>query len=131
MLPARVLVADDDPSLLALVATALEGEGASVVRAESGAELVLRLVDHGPFDLVVTDISMPWMNGLEVAQFLRRSGQRMPVLFMTALKDSSLPERVRALGLDVDLLKKPFELAELEAAAQRLLAGRAAHASER
>jgi CheY-like chemotaxis protein len=60
---ARVLVADDDPLLLATVTDALTHLGAKVTSAASGAELIEQMANEGPFDLVVTDISMPWMNG--------------------------------------------------------------------
>src|SRR6185312_2964185 len=63
-LNARVLVADDDAEFLDVVAEGLTRLGADVIRARNGAELIDHLAEHGPFDLVVTDIAMPWMTGL-------------------------------------------------------------------
>jgi DNA-binding response OmpR family regulator len=119
-----VLVADDDPLLLATVADALMLAGATVSRAASGAELIEQLGNEGPFDLVVTDISMPWMNGLQAIQAVRAAGLGTPVIVMTALTDERLPSQIRALGENALLLRKPFDLAQLVAAASTLLARR-------
>lgn len=120
----HVLVADDDPQLLETVADALTRLGATVSRAASGAELIERLGSEGPFDLVVTDISMPWMNGLQAMQAVRTAGLGTPVIVMTALADERLPTLVRALGENARLLRKPFDRTQLIAAASQLLARR-------
>jgi two-component system response regulator MprA len=117
----RVLVADDDPELLDIVATELAEDGWVVTRASNGAELVRELTRGGPWDLIVTDISMPWMNGLEVARVARSSGLTTPLLVITALKAGQLDAQVASLGRDTALLRKPFELDELRAAARSLL----------
>jgi len=121
---ARVLVADDDPDLLDVVAGSLTQLGADVTRAESGAELIELLAEHGPFDLVVTDIGMPWMTGLRAMHAARTVGVGTSVIVMTALRDPEIPAQVRALGGNAVLLEKPFELSDLESAASRLLAQR-------
>jgi CheY-like chemotaxis protein len=118
---ARVLVADDDPELLEAVAAALTRLGASVIPAKNGAELVEHLAADGPFDLVVTDISMPWMTGVRAIHAARTTGLGTPVIVMTALRDPSIPARVAALGRNAALLPKPFNLADLESLASRLL----------
>lgn len=118
---ARILVADDDPELLGTVSEALARLGAMVVEAGSGAELIDRLAEDEPFDLIVTDISMPWMSGLQVMQSARTAGLEAGVIIMTALRDERIPAQVEALGRHVILLRKPFELAELEDAAAELL----------
>jgi DNA-binding response OmpR family regulator len=117
----RILVADDDQVLLTMVADALERMSAHVARARTGAELVRRLVENGPFDLVVTDISMPWMDGLQAMRSVRYAGLAPALIFITGLTDDSLADRVAALGRRAVLLRKPFELAELEAAVRELL----------
>jgi DNA-binding response OmpR family regulator len=117
----RILVADDDPELLSTVADALERMGGDVARAGTGAELVRRLVERGPFDLVITDIFMPWMDGLQAMRSVRYAGLAPALIFMTGLADDSLPDRVAALGRRAVLLRKPFELAELESAMHDLL----------
>jgi CheY-like chemotaxis protein len=117
---ARVLVADDDPELLAAVADALASLGLDVVRAQSGAELIEQLAE-GPFDLVVTDVSMPWMNGLQAMHSARTAGLETAVIVMTGLLDSLIPLQVQALGRHAALLRKPFALSELGSLAMALL----------
>lgn len=118
---ARVLVADDDPDLLEAVAQVLERNGAEVVRARSGDELVRLMAAQGPFALVITDVSMPWMSGLEVVRSTRHAGLHAPVIVMTALPTEQVATRVSELGHDAVLLHKPFGVAELLGTATRLL----------
>jgi DNA-binding response OmpR family regulator len=120
----RVLVADDDPEMLGAVADALVRRGYDVVRAESGDELVDQLASEGPFDLIVTDVAMPWMGGLKTLRSMRTVGVATPVVVMTALEDPYLPTQVRALGSNATLLRKPFELEELEGTIARLMSSR-------
>jgi two-component system response regulator QseB len=95
-----------------------------VTLAKNGAELIEHLAADGPFDLVVTDISMPWMTGVRAMHAARTTGLGTPVIVMTALRDPSIPARVAALGRNAALLPKPFNLADLESLASRLLAQR-------
>src|SRR5215467_8551528 len=120
----RVLVADDDHELLDAISDGLTGLGAHVTCSRSGAELIENLADKGPFDLVVTDIAMPWMTGVQAIHAARTAGLGTSVIVMTALRDEGIPARVKALGKNVALLHKPFGLAELEAAVTKLLAQR-------
>jgi DNA-binding response OmpR family regulator len=125
MLPhAHVLVADDDPQLLDAAAEALTTMGADVIRATNGAELIEQLANAGPFDLVVTDVGMPWMSGLQAIRSTRAAGLSTSVIVMTALTDQRIPAQVQALGEHAVLLRKPFDLTELEAAASMLLSGK-------
>src|SRR5262245_24198909 len=117
----HVLVADDDRDLLMAVADSLERLGADVIRAESGAELIDRLASDGPFDLVVTDVSMPWMDGLQAIHATRTAGLGTSVIIMTALTDDHVATKVRALGRRAILLRKPFALNQLEKLADELL----------
>jgi DNA-binding response OmpR family regulator len=110
-------------SLLGTIAAALEGAGAEVVRAGSGNELIDRITDAGPFALVVTDIAMPWMSGLQTIRSTRSEGVGTPVIVITALTDEKLTEEVRSLGSNAMLLRKPFDLSQLEKAASSLLSG--------
>jgi CheY-like chemotaxis protein len=121
---ARVLVVDDDHELLEAIADALGRLDAHVVRASDGAELIDRLADSGPFDLVVTDIAMPWMTGVRAMRAARTAGLGMSVIVITALRDRTIPAEVKALGRHAALLHKPFEMSELESAASKLLAER-------
>jgi len=127
MLPhARVLVADDDPELLESLTDALTSLGAEVVQAKDGAQLIDQMADNGPFDLVVTDIAMPWMSGIRAMRAARLAGLGLPLIVMTALRDDDIPSQVAALG--ATLLRKPFEIGELESLAANILAERRAPA---
>ncbi len=117
----RVLVADDDPDLLAAVVASLRAVGAIVTSATTGAELLERLAEDGPFDILVTDISMPWMTGLQVAHSAREAGLTIPLVVMTGLSDPSIDRRVRALGDRTALLRKPFDLDDLVRAMRSLV----------
>lgn len=117
----RVVVADDDPGTLAMVAEALRKLGADVTCAASGAELIERLAS-ATFDLVVTDVAMPWMSGLQVAHSARTAGLVLPTLVITAMRDRKIAAQVRALGASVALLYKPFGLGELRDAITAVLA---------
>lgn len=117
----RVLIADDDGEMLSLVSWALDRFGADVVCVKSGGELLEKIANDGVFDLVVTDIAMPWMTGLHVMHSARTAGFRVPVIVMTALRDPIVSEQVRSLGARSELLLKPFSIIELFAALGRSL----------
>jgi DNA-binding response OmpR family regulator len=72
----------------------------------------------------VTDIAMPWMTGVQAIHAARTAGLGTSVLVMTALRDDSIPARVKALGRNAALLHKPFALAEFESLVSKLLAER-------
>src|SRR6187455_2977128 len=103
----RVLVADDDPQLLDAVSDALTRLDADVVRASSGADLIEQLATAGPFDLVITDVSMPWMSGLQAMRATRTAGLSTAVIVMTALTDPRIPAQVKSLGANAAFLRKP------------------------
>src|SRR5262245_32464112 len=104
----RILVADDETDLLQRIASAHRDLGAEVICSGSGAELIKKIADEGPFALVVADISMPWMSGLHAMQTARFAGLATPIVVITALTDPEIDEQVRALGRDALLLRKPF-----------------------
>lgn len=113
----NVLVADDDAPTLGLVAQVLRPYG-TITLADNGDEL-LQAIAETTFDLIVTDIQMPWMTGLHVACSVRAAGLDVPVIVMTALPIPAAT--VDVLGPDTVLLRKPFRIDELIAAATRLL----------
>jgi len=117
----RVLLADDDPALLEWLSISLSEGGAEVVRASSGAELLERIAEDGPFDLVIADVSMPWMTGVQVARLIREAGLEIPVIIMTGLVDACLPDQVLALGERTSLIRKPFRSEQLEAVIRKLV----------
>jgi DNA-binding response OmpR family regulator len=115
----RVLIADDDPVTVSLVAATITRIGYEVTLADDGDSLLQKVAEDGPFEVIVTDVAMPWMSGLQVASSLRAAGLRTPILVMTALPLD--PNVVRRLGDGAVLLRKPFHLKELVAAVQHLV----------
>jgi two-component system OmpR family response regulator len=115
----RVLVVDDEPSIVDAVSTALRYEGFSVSQASNGRD-ALRTVETSRPDLIVLDIMLPDLDGLEVTRRLRRDGLHVPVLFLTA-RDAT---EDKVAGLTVggdDYVTKPFSLAELVARVRAIL----------
>ena len=126
-----MLVADDDTDMLTAVSDALASLGFDVLSVDSGAGLIDCLATDGPFDLIVTDISMPWMDSLKTLRSIRTAGVTTPVIVITALTDVQIPNRVQALGANAILLRKPFDLDELAAAARRMTTGGLTGAEQR
>ena len=95
--------------------------------AASGFD-ALRLLPRGPYDLVISDINMPDINGLELVQFMRKSEQHRTTPILLISTQSSERDRVRGLRLGADgYLAKPFGAAALMNDVSRLLAGRGDH----
>lgn len=114
----RVLLAEDDPTISEPLARALRREGYDVRVAADGA-IALRGVEENP-DLLILDLGLPVIDGLEVCRRLRASGSVVPVLILTARAD----EVDTVVGLDAgadDYVTKPFRLAELLARSRALL----------
>jgi two-component system, OmpR family, response regulator MprA len=118
----KILVVDDERAVRESLRRALELEGYQVELAEDGSEAIERLGanGHGQPDAVVLDILMPGIDGLEVCRYLRRTGNNLPVLMLTAR--DAVGDRVAGLdaGAD-DYLVKPFALDELLARVRALL----------
>jgi two-component system, OmpR family, response regulator TctD len=117
----RVLIADDDAEFLEIVGTALRRLHLDVVTAICGVELLDKLANEGAFDLVITDVAMPWMSGLQVMHSARAAGMKCPVIVMTALRSIEVGKQVTTLGSHVQLLLKPFTTSMAEVAIQRAL----------
>ena len=112
-MPSRVLIVEDEPDIRELVVHHLKREGYQVSAASSGEE-ALRQVQAAPPDLVILDLMMPAMNGLEVCRRLRQdpSTVSLPIVMLTAKGD----EVDRVLGLEIgadDYVSKPFSPREL------------------
>jgi len=127
----RILVVDDDAAVRESLRRALRLEGFDVELAGDGAEALERLEENGDDpDLVVLDVLMPNVDGLEVCRRLRRTGSRVPVLMLTARDEV----RDRVAGLDAgadDYVVKPFALEELLARVRALLRRSADEAVDR
>ena len=114
----RVLLAEDDSAISDPLARALRREGYDVEVAPDG-EQALRLALDGA-DLLILDLGLPTMDGLEVCRRLRASGAAIPVLILTARADEVDTVVALDAGAD-DYVTKPFRLAELLARARALL----------
>jgi two-component system, cell cycle response regulator CpdR len=119
---ARILVAEDEDPLRALVARAITDLGHTVVTAFDGADALDILTrENGRFDLLLTDIRMPLMDGIALALATARDYPAITILLMTAYAD----QRERASNLDAlihDVILKPFTLAEIKATVAGALA---------
>jgi len=108
----RILIADDEPNIREVISFALERAGYTVAVARNGAE-ALQVLRRGPVDLIVLDIGMPEMDGLEVCRQIRKNSD-VPILFLSA-RDEEID---RVLGLEIggdDYVTKPFSARELVA----------------
>jgi len=117
---ARVLVVDDEESIVQLLCTALRYEGFATASAASGREALARVAEFRP-DLVLLDVMLPDIDGFEVHRRLSgASAGRLPVVFLTARRETD--DRVRGLTIGADdYVVKPFSLEELIARVRAVL----------
>ncbi|HEX3823829.1 MAG TPA: response regulator transcription factor [Mycobacteriales bacterium] len=115
----QVLVVDDDPQLREALTRALELDGYRVATASNGVKALESVTTHRP-DLMVLDVMMPYVGGLDVCRTLRSRKDKLPILVLTARDE--VGDRVAGLdaGAD-DYLTKPFALEELRARLRALL----------
>lgn len=118
-LRAQILVVDDEPSIVDAVATTMRYEGFEVTEAMSGRAALAAVANSTP-DLIVLDVMLPDLDGLEVVRRLRSERVTVPVLFLTAR--DAVEDRVAGLALGGDdYMVKPFSLAELVARSRAIL----------
>jgi DNA-binding response OmpR family regulator len=116
---ARILLVDDEPGIRRTLSDRLRKEGYAVDTAING-DLALDLARKGHYDVVILDLNLPAKDGVQVCQELRREGQNVAVLMLTAR--DSMADKITGLksGAD-DYMTKPFESAELLARIEALL----------
>jgi DNA-binding response OmpR family regulator len=115
---AKVLIVDDEPKIVRLVADYLEAAGFAVASAGTGEDALRRVRTDAP-DLVVLDLGLPGLDGLDVTRTLRRNGD-LPIIMLTARDD----ETDRIIGLELgadDYVTKPFSPRELVARVRAVL----------
>jgi len=116
----RVLVVDDDPAVRKSFDRVLTGKGYAVITAENGEE-ALRKLNEEKYDLVYSDIRMPGMSGLEVAEKVRARRPWTPVVIITGYGTDIAEERAKAAGVS-KFLHKPLSPAMIEDSARDVLA---------
>jgi len=116
----KVLVVDDDPAVRKSFDRVLSGKGYAVITAESGEE-ALRKLNEEKYDLVYSDIRMPGMSGLEVAEKVRARRPWTPVVIITGYGTDIAEERAKAAGVS-KFLHKPLSPAMIEDSARDVLA---------
>src|SRR5262245_35461832 len=123
---ARILIAEDEEGIRSLVARALSQDGHAVTTANDGAEALDVLTrEQGEFELLLTDIRLPIMDGIALALAAARDHPNVAILLMTGYAD----QRERASGLDAlihDVIAKPFSLATIRTAVRDAIAAAAA-----
>jgi two-component system chemotaxis response regulator CheY len=126
----RIMIVEDSASTRSFVRSALEtsprDEPLEIVEAASGFD-ALRLLPRAEYDLVITDINMPDINGLEIVQFIRKSDRHKATPVILISTQTSEKDRDRGLSLGAnDFLAKPLDAISLVAAVDRLLGARTA-----
>ncbi|MDI3561527.1 response regulator [Bradyrhizobium sp. Arg816] len=120
----KILIADDEDSMRQLVARAIAMDGHEIVTAEDGAEALEILTrENGAFDLLLTDIQMPVMDGIALALSAARDFPDLTILLMTGFAD----QRERASNLNAlvhDVVTKPFSVADIRTAVADALAAK-------
>lgn len=116
----RLLLVEDDSAIAEPLSRALDREGYTVTRASRGMDALAIAAGPDPIDVVILDLGLPDIDGLEVARRLRKLGLESPILILTARAD----EVDAVVGLDAgadDYVTKPFRLGELQARIRALL----------
>lgn len=118
--PPRVLVVDDEPIIRKLVSQVLDMHGFAAAPAEGGAQALAALTQRpSDYALVLTDVSMPGMDGITLAREIRTRWPVLPIGFMSGLEsEDSLGQRLP--GHPITLFRKPFQLAQLVDGVRRL-----------
>ena len=115
-----ILVVDDDPNILMVLSVRLEAAGYDVVQASDGPEALAILKKKG-VDLMISDVKMPEMNGMELYAEARRANMSLPVIFLTAY--GTIPDAVMAVKAGaIDYITKPFDGRDLVSKVNALLA---------
>ena len=108
----HILLAEDDEALCELLDLSLTQAGYLVTCCSNGTDLLERLEEGDPFDLIITDLRMPGFNGLEVLKQQRQQSRQTPFLCMTAFGDQQTHAQAYYLGAAV-MIDKPFDLDEM------------------
>lgn len=129
MNPLRILIVDDEPPIRRFLKTALGAQDYRVEEAGDG-ETALEFLKRNPVDLVILDLGLPGMDGLEVIQRLREEGSTMPIIILSSRDDEAGKVAALDLGAD-DYVSKPFGMEELSARIRAAMRHRLQQAGEK
>ena len=115
----KILVAEDDEIMRESIKHMLKQEGLTVITAENGREAI-EFFQADPPDLVITDILMPFISGLEFIDVIRNSSKQLPIIVLSAMDEEDTVMEAFNMGAD-DFLTKPVKSSELSIRLKRLL----------
>ena len=116
----KILVAEDEPMLLKTIELKLKKEGYEVIATGDGRDAIARIEKDNP-DLVISDIMMPYVSGLEVVSLVKQPGRKtIPIIILSAMEQEKIVMEAFELGAD-DYITKPFSLNELSIRVKRLM----------
>ena len=116
----KVLLAEDEPVILAALKLRLKKEGYEIITAEDGQDAIQKIADHSP-DVIVTDMMMPFNSGIEVLSAAKRLNKNTKVIVLSGMGQESIVIEAFQLGAD-DYMVKPFSPDELALRINRLIA---------
>ena len=115
----KILIAEDEPSVLRLMELRLKKEGHEIITAENGRDAIQQIADNSP-DMIITDLMMPFNSGIEVLNFAKARNKNTKVIVLSLMGQENVILEAFQFGAD-DYLKKPFMMNELLARINRLL----------
>lgn len=115
----KILIAEDDPLMMAVIKQQLSNEGYTLSINTDGREALEALESFMP-DLIITDILMPFTSGLDLISVVRSSGSKVPILVLSAMDQEATVLEALSLGAN-DFISKPFKPAEISMRVKRLL----------
>jgi DNA-binding NtrC family response regulator len=119
----RIVLAEDDEDIRFVMHQVLTQSGDDVEELENGVQLAQRLAIRTPaIDVIITDICMPWMNGVQVLKIARSAGITTPVLVITGVTDRAVLHQTESLG-NIRVLLKPVDIKTLRTSIAELIAG--------
>jgi DNA-binding response OmpR family regulator len=116
----KVLIVDDEEMAIKMVELQMRADGYEVYTSNDGREAVELIKEHEP-DLVISDIMMPFMSGLELLELIKAEKKKIPVILISALDDVEVIQTAIGMGAD-DFVIKPVNMDELSLRIQRVMA---------
>ncbi|MGE0631635.1 MAG: response regulator [Pseudobdellovibrionaceae bacterium] len=119
--PKVILVIEDDETMRSAMKRIFESDGFKVIMAADGTQLST-VLDDSPLDLIILDIGLPWINGIELAQLMKQNSdlKKLPLIFVSGKTSSEEMKMAFDVGAD-DFIKKPFDVEKLKKTVRTLL----------